>query len=286
MSRPSLLQRFLQASWQARIYALRYRIKRAWSRVFPRVPLPVRLPYGGWWLAADDMMDDSIFTGNFERNELKFVENFLKPGMTVLDIGAHHGLYTILAAQKVGKGGKVFAFEPSPNQRRRLATHLRLNRVADRVSILPAAVGNETAGTTLYVVAGKETGCNSLRPPAVQEPTEPVQVQVTSLDAILSKENMGRVDFIKMDIEGAELAALQGARELLAKHPRPVILAEMADSRTLAWGYQASAIYDFLAARGFQWFEVKQDGTLRAHARTAASDGNLVAFPDERVNTV
>ncbi len=254
--------------------------------MFPRVPLPVRLPYGGWWLAQDDLMGDSIFTGNFELNELKFVGRFLKPGMTVLDIGAHHGLYTILAARSVGKAGRVVAFEPSPKERQRLLAHLRLNRVAERVSVIASAIGSETADTTLYVVKGKETGCNSLRPPAVKEPTEAVQVPVTSLDAFLSRENIGRVDFIKMDIEGAELAMLQGAQEMLARHPRPVILAEMADSRTLAWGYKASAIYDFLAARGFQWFEVMQDGSLRAYARTEVSDGNLAAFPDERLNEV
>lgn len=283
MSQSSLLHRYLQASRQTRIYALRYRIKRAWSRIFPRVPLPVRLPYGGWWLAADDMLDDSIFTGNFELNELKFAERFLKQGMTVLDIGAHHGLYTVLAARKVGKTGKVMAFEPSAKERRRLMTHLRLNRVQDRVSVIPTAIGKETADTTLYVVVGKETGCNSLRPPAVAEPTEPVRVPVTSLDAFLSKENLDRVDFIKMDIEGAELAMLEGAQGMLANHPRPVILTEMADSRTRAWGYKASAIYDFLNARGFHWFEITQGGTLRAGARMEAFDGNLVAFPEERL---
>jgi len=116
---------------------------------------------------------------------------------------------------------------------------------------------NETAGTTLYVVAGKETGLQQLCAlRRYREPTEPVQVQVTLVrrDSLQGKHGP-RGTSSRWISKERKLAALQGARELLAKHPRaPVILAEMADSRTLAWGYQASAIYDFLAARGFQWF--------------------------------
>jgi FkbM family methyltransferase len=56
------------------------------------------------------------------------VERFLKPNMTVLDIGTHHGFYSLLASYKVGATGQVIAFEPSPRERRRLLWHLRLNR--------------------------------------------------------------------------------------------------------------------------------------------------------------
>lgn len=161
--------------------------------------------------------------------------------------------------------------------------HLRLNRLLDRVSVIPTAIGKESSETILYVVQGKETGCNSLRPPAVQEPTEAVRVAVTSLDTFLTQQKIDRVDFIKMDIEGGELGMLEGALDVLAKRPRPVILAELADSRTLAWGYNASAIYDFLAARGFHWFATSPDGKLHPYARTDRFDCNLAAFPEERL---
>jgi FkbM family methyltransferase len=234
-------------------------------------------------LAGDDLVDDSIFTGNFELSDQKFVGAFLKQGMVVLDIGAHHGLYTLLAARKVGRTGKVVAFEPSPKERERLMAHLRLNRVQNRVTVVPTALGKETAESILYMVIGKETGCNSLRPPAVKEPTEEVRVPVTSLDTFLAQQKVGRIDFIKMDIEGAELGVLEGAQDVLAKRPRPVILAELADSRTLAWGYSASAIYDFLVAKGYHWFETTENGTLRAYPRTNQFGCNLLAFPDERL---
>lgn len=283
MSYTFRIRRFLGAPWLDKVHGIRYRFKRAWSRVLPSVPLPVWLPYGGWWMAGDDVCDDAVFTGNFEVSERRFLQWFLKPGMTVLDIGAHHGFYTMLAARMVGPTGRIISFEPSHRDRKRLLAHLRLNHILDRVSVFPIALGRETAESTLYVVVGRDTGCNSLRPPAVTEPTQAVQVSVTSLDTFLAQQNVVRVDFIKMDVEGAELGVVQGAEELLGRRYRPVILAELTDSRTLPWGYSASAIYDSLAAKGYRWFAITQDGKLQACPRTDQFGTNLVAFPDERV---
>jgi len=91
------------------------------------------------------------------------------------------------------------------------------------------------------------------------------------------------VDFIKMDVEGAELNVLWGAEDLLARCPRPVILAELADSRTFPWGYRASAIYDFLVGKDYRWFAITKEGMLLPYSRTDQFGNNLVAFPDERM---
>src|ERR1700730_1003795 len=205
MSYSLRIRRFLGAPWPDKLHGIRYRFKRAWSRVLPSVPLPVWLPYGGWWMAGDDVCGDAVFTGGFEVSERRFLQRFLKPGMTVLDIGAHHGFYTMLAAKMVGPTGRVMSFEPSHRERERLLVHLRLNPILNSVSVFPIALGRETAESTLYVVVGRDTGCNSLRPPAVTEPTQTVQVLVISLDTFLAQQNVASVDFIKLDVEGAEL---------------------------------------------------------------------------------
>jgi len=88
---------------------------------------------------VNDVCSDAIFTDSFEKAEIHFVENFLKEGMTVLDIGAHHGFYTILASKKVGPSGRVIAFEPSPRERRRLLLHLKLNQCSN-VKVEPSYV--------------------------------------------------------------------------------------------------------------------------------------------------
>src|SRR5439155_930915 len=91
------------------------------------IPVPIRLPFGSLWIARNDHIGRPLRKGAFEADELAFVERFVRPGMTVLDLGAHHGLYTLLASKRVGPKGKVFAFEPSVRERTALRRHVMLN---------------------------------------------------------------------------------------------------------------------------------------------------------------
>ena len=140
--------------------------------------------------------------------------------MTVLDIGAHHGYYTLLASQIVGPAGKVLAFEPSPRERKKLNLHLRLNRCKN-VLIESCALGDADSAGQLFLASRTESGCNSLRRPDVSGAPAPISVVVQRLDQVLLKQRIGSVDFVKLDVEGAELSVLKGATELLTKRPRP-----------------------------------------------------------------
>src|SRR5574340_564316 len=73
-----------------------------------RIPRPARLPFGAWWLFRSDHVGRPLRDRAFEEAELSFASRYLRPGMTVLDIGAHHGLYTLLASVRVGKSGRVY----------------------------------------------------------------------------------------------------------------------------------------------------------------------------------
>jgi len=202
--------------------------------------------------------------------------------MVCLDIGAHLGFYSLLASRKVGATGKVVAFEPAYREYTLLRRHLRLNRCTNmRAERL--AVGSHEGEATLFIVQG-ETGLNSLRPPAVAEPVQPVTVPVITLDQYVEQTNLSLIDLVKIDVEGAELDVLKGSVEILRRCPRPVIMAEVQDVRTAPWGYQASAIYDFLAARRYRWFSVTMHGKLYARPRTEHFDENLVAIPQERLH--
>lgn len=219
---------------------------------------------------------------NFEQEERAFVLQFFKPGMVVLDVGAHHGLYTLLASRKVGTGGQVIAFEPSPRELRRLRWNLVLNRCRN-VHLEPLAVSRTEGIAELHVCLGQETGCNSLRPPAVSEPVRKVRVTTTTLDSYLRKNGITKVDFMKLDVEGAELEVLQGAIELLTAL-KPVILCELADLRTEPWGYRSVEIYDFLEARGYQWFSGMTGGKLQSCSKKTHYHENLIAIPKEKLS--
>jgi len=252
-------------------------------RVFPNATLPYPLPFGAWFFVGDSHVDKALLSGSFETAEILFTQKYLQSGMTVLDIGAHHGLYTVLASKRVGPSGKVIAFEPSPRERKQLVRNVRIN-FCWNVHIEPYALGKEPAHNNLYVVEGGEDGCNSLRPPAVQSEIRAVPVEVVTLDAIASKLGLTKVDFVKLDVEGAELDVLKGALGVLQTNPRPVLLVEVYDIRTQPWGYKAREIVQFLGNQGFRWYALLNDGSIQAIASNLQTyDANLVAIPEERV---
>jgi FkbM family methyltransferase len=207
---PQRIARLLALPGRKKYISLANRIR----RILPATPIPWRLPFGAWWLAQDGELDHKLVEQNFERAELRFVERLLRPSMTVLDIGAHHGLYSLLCSKCVGPKGQVISFEASPRECRRLAKHVRINSCSN-VRIEPHALGSESGSADLYVVNGSCDRGNSLRAPVVSESTFKIPVQVCPVDDVLLELGISQVDFIKLDVEGAELSALKGTARLL-----------------------------------------------------------------------
>ena len=256
-----------------------------WLTLWFGIPTRFLLPSGILWRAENDACGRAILRGRFENAERRFVERFLEPGMTVLDIGAHHGFFTLLASKKVGPAGRVIAFEPSPHERERLARHLLWNS-CNNVTVEEMALSDSNGQEELFLVEGKETGCNSLRPPRNLSAIKKLSVHVMRLEEYLRSKRIGTADFIKLDVEGAELGVLKGAGAFLEHEPRPVLLCEVQDARTEAWGYPASEIIHFLERLGFAWFMIREDGNLQRVAAKSQSnwDGNFVAAPPERLD--
>jgi hypothetical protein len=122
-----------------------------------------------------------------------------------------------------------------------------------------------------------------LRAPVLFESTFKIPVQVCPVDDVLLELGISRVDFIKLDVEGAELSALKGTARLLRGVARPAILVEVQDVRTQPWGYPSRAIVEFLTRAGYRWFELDADGSLRPTSHDLNYyDANLVALPRER----
>jgi FkbM family methyltransferase len=253
------------------------------KRLFPGKPLFFRLPFGDLWILRDNAIGDSLLNGGFEDPERHFVERFVKRGMTVLDLGAHHGLYTLLAAKRVGAEGKVIAFEPSARERRALRLHALLNRRFN-ISIQSVAVGHIEGEIDLHVAHARDSGCNSLRSPAADVGPElsRQRVRTVRLDEWLGQANVGKIDFIKLDVEGGELDALRGAGRLLEERPRPLILAEVQDVRTKPWGYFAREIIRYLENREYEWFSFGEDGSpVELDVKRDDYEGNFLACPKE-----
>jgi FkbM family methyltransferase len=254
--------------------------------MFPGLPVPIRLPYGAWWLARNDALWKLIANTGFENSERRFVERFLQPGMTVLDVGAHHGYYTLLASKRVGSRGKVISFEPSPRERKALHINLRLNRCRN-VVVEGIALGDQNGNSELFVSEDRASGCNSLKLPDIPVGTSRLCVQVARLDDRLVKLAVDRVDFVKLDVEGGELGVLRGATGLFEGEFRPVILAEVQDVRTLPWGYRAKEILEHLSEKGYKWFGLLEDGTPEELDLDGDDfEGNFVACPKESLGAL
>jgi tRNA (mo5U34)-methyltransferase len=275
---PQRIGRFLASPTRMKYITLANRAR----RIFPSMPIPLRLPFGAWWLAEKSALDHELIYNEFERMETEFVKRLLRRNMTVVDAGAHHGLYTLLASKRVRWDGRVIAVEPSPRECERLEKHLRLNRCSN-TELVSCALGGDPGETDLYLVDGFQDWCNSLRPPAVDEPVRTVRVSVRRLDDVLAELGVRQVDFIKLDVEGAELSVLYGAMKLLQRKSRPAILAEVQDTRTQPWGYAAREIIQFLIRMDYRWFAIATKGALLPISCDQETyEANLVALPVER----
>jgi FkbM family methyltransferase len=157
--------------------------------------------------------EHGYWLGSYEINKRKAFEREILPDQVVYDVGANVGFYSLLAAQLTGEGGKVYAFEPLGRNVEYIRKHAALNRF-ENISIFEAAVADQS-GEALFdpgasIAMGHISDSGTL------------SVRQVSLDALLASGEILAPDVMKIDVEGAEYAVLQGAKNLLSSH-RPLI---------------------------------------------------------------
>jgi FkbM family methyltransferase len=218
----------------------------------------------------------------FEANELRFIREFLQPGNVFWDIGANFGLHTNLAARKVGRKGCVLAIEPDPRNRLPLRLNVLLN-CQGQIRILPLALGESKK--QVEFVSCSQGAYSGLKVADVPGSLKKIKVQQSTLDLIAAEQGWRSVDFLKMDAEGAELLILNGGTEFFSSRPRPVLICEFSDQRTVAFGYQARQIYEWLANRQYLWFSLLGNGKIIAQPpKNVYEYDNLIACPVEKLN--
>ena len=157
------------------------------------------------------------FYKGYEEPTFDFIRTYCTPGATLIDIGAHLGIFTISALRKVGPSGKVVSFEPCGATRSVLLKTLELNGFSGIPEIREEAVSNATGQSTFFSSTIAGDAANSLIGNA-QHPAKS-EVRTVRLDDV----HLPRVDAIKIDAEGAELNILDGSRALITTH-RPAVL--------------------------------------------------------------
>lgn len=186
----------------------------------------------------------------FERPKVLAFAHFLRPGMTVVDVGANIGFFSLVAAKLVGSMGRVLAVEPEPANCGRIARNVELNRYAN-VEVAQVALGDRSGEVTLHLAS--DHGHHSMLDRSPDRAGNSITVPMLTLDTLLASRNIGRVDLLKIDVEGYEVEVLRGAAETIRSNPEIVILMDVHESL----GVNAGDVCGLLESYNLSTYEVR-----------------------------
>jgi len=234
---------------------------------------------------SDAIYESFLNDGYYERAEQTFCASYVKPGMTVFDVGASHGYYALLFAKLAGPEF-VHAFEPEEGNFSRLRMNLELNGFQG-AHVSRLAVLDSPREVELNVFAPEQYGWHTLGEPAMEvdgTPAGPVaqqSVQAVTLDDYCSKNGIQQIDLLKLDVEGAEVEALSGADRLLREGKIGCLLFEVSEAMVNGMGHEATEVFDVVRRSGLNVHELADDGSLQpAPPRPMRNFQNFVALPD------
>jgi len=267
---------------------LAYRIRRSIWTYFSsrRTTAPLDIPwYGDLKLRihlGNDVSRLLFVAGCIDPNEFALLDKLLMPGMVVVDAGANEGIYTVFASQRVGNTGSVWAFEPSKREFERLEANVRLNQFTN-VHSFCLALADENAAADLSIAEDEHAGHNTLGQFVYAETqlSGRESVPLRRLDSFLQENALERLDFLKLDVEGAEMRVLAGAREALSRF-RPLILLEANEPSLKAQGSSREEMIRFLESQAYRLYLFDPGTGLPVSASEGSYGDNMLAAPVER----
>jgi FkbM family methyltransferase len=242
----------------------------------PRRKLTVHLP--AEWRGGPKLIYS--LRDDFEP-DLAVLDKFLSPGSVMLDVGANLGLFTLAASRLVGASGRVAAFEPTQSTFSILEKNLLLNGITN-VMPLRIALSDHAGKARLYHEA--DFSRNSLVADAAGQESE--EVVTRTLDEVLPELKVGRVDFIKIDVEGADELVCRGAMQTLRTHCPAVLFehnssaaAKLSLDRNGTGGILRKLGYEFCALEGEELVQLEAESLPEANILAVHSNGRAQARP-------
>lgn len=216
---------------------------------FTRNPTRIKTINGiAYELDLREVIDSSLyFTSTYEIKIDRLFEKYVKPGSTVVDIGANIGLHTLRSALLTGQTGKIIAIEPSTWAIKKLQRNLELNpELSKIIEIRHIALGEnvEKAISLGFQSSYRLNGKNEIYSEVVD---------VLTLDSIAEQDSLQSVDFIKIDVDGHELHILRGAKNMLSIS-KPVLVVEFTPSYSTSYLDELTAIEQHLRSLGYSAF--------------------------------
>jgi len=192
-----------------------------------------------------------LYKGSLEARNVRQLRTFVKPGSTVIDVGANVGFFTIRFAEWAGEKGCVLAIEPEEANIRRLRHRISRRALDPIVQIIPAAA-TETPGTVMLAIDPDHPGNHHLA-----ETGAPVEA--VTVDSLLAERACPPVSLIKIDVQGAEQDVIAGAAKTLETF-RPALFVEV-DLRALAaMGHSPHTLFERLERHGYRIHRLGNDG--------------------------
>jgi len=241
-------------------------------------------------LPKDQLSRALYASSTYEPSTLSVIRTLLAPGSVFFDVGANAGVFSVAASRWVTPGGHIYAFEPSPREYGRLLDNIQLNVLEAIVTPVRAAMSAAAGRAMLRIASAQYGGLNTL---GSQFPYDGVdtaaveEVEVTTLDAFVDRHALGRVDVVKMDIEGAEAAALAGAVSTLRQF-RPALVLELFSRSLAANGAGISDVEQRLRDADYRCFRIDDEtaALLPVPDLTGLDEQNVVALPAESTKPV
>ncbi len=196
---------------------------------------------------------------------LAFGSQFLKPGDVAFDLGANQGIFCCAFGSVVGRTGRVVAVEPIPRQAERLRRNVQLNGF-EQCEVVQKAI-SERAGTAVLGIANGDTAASIV----AKDKSISITVEVASVDELVEQFGLTRVDFIKLDVEGAELMALRGAEGSLRRF-LPGLSIEASSTERF------QPIRDYLEDLGYEFYVFDLQGRLQPLVRLEKLEDNVIAL--------
>jgi FkbM family methyltransferase len=211
-----------------------------------------------------------------EAVELEILDAILAPGMCFIDVGCNLGFYTLLASRKVGFGGQVHSFEPSPRQHNHCLVNLQINGLKN-VCLNQCALFDNCDERDLFLGSEYNEGINSLGVAHCKSRT--CKVQCMTLDHYCQVRTLETVEVLKIDVEGAEMHVLRGAQILFKRRPPRVVLVELNEEYSQSFGSSTVDIKAFLECQGYTLYQIEpvQNGVSKMEVQSPVDWGNLFA---------
>lgn len=221
------------------------------------------------WLLLDGLWETSVTT---------WFHQVVRPGHNVVDVGANIGYFTVLGAKLAGPGGRVVGFEASPRLHPIAARNLAANGMHDHAEVRHRAAWSEATELVLHLrrhFSGNSSFA-AFDPEFLRrlgdEASEPVRVQAAALDDELA--DLGHVDVVKIDVEGAELRAMQGLRRTLSANAGIQVLCEWSPDSVRALGDDPADLLGLFDDQGLVPSVLQDDGST-----VEPPDAGLLALP-------